>query len=226
MTVSVQDILPDEVKLDNLHTGFGEFKHQFQTFATHDPSNGMFGDCMRTCHAMMLGVDKNEIPNWMQVFHEMSREHELNRSLTSVVQATVLLKKSVENIIKPHVESLKWVDADDAGVAPAWTQRMRDFYESHFNVRKRDIGVMADYYPTYVEFVELLLHSGLTDIVPIEICGKSPRGNHNHGIIMYRGVLYDPNPLAERPILDGPLIEDDCKDDIRYWGISLFEKVV
>lgn len=38
---------------------------QLQAVRTHDPEAGLFGDCHRTCIAMILDVDRDEVPHFM-----------------------------------------------------------------------------------------------------------------------------------------------------------------
>ena len=39
--------------------------YQKQKFM-HDPENGVFGDCYRTCLAGMLGMERDDVPHWVQ----------------------------------------------------------------------------------------------------------------------------------------------------------------
>ena len=44
---------------------------------THDPENGVYGDCQRACIASLLELDINEVPH----FHESGKEDDFHRSL-------------------------------------------------------------------------------------------------------------------------------------------------
>jgi len=66
----------------------------------HDPSDGRWGDCNRTCLAMMLGLDRDEVP------HE-------NRELTSGEQDTLvrgwLAQRGLGLAVVAYNNDLDWV---------------------------------------------------------------------------------------------------------------------
>jgi hypothetical protein len=39
----------------------------------HDPSNGQFGDCVRTCWAAILDMDAKDVPHFVALSHETGR---------------------------------------------------------------------------------------------------------------------------------------------------------
>lgn len=55
----------------------GLLTQQYQKFRQHDPENGMFGDCHRTCMAMLLGCDRDKIPNFGEHYLDMEKWDEM-----------------------------------------------------------------------------------------------------------------------------------------------------
>lgn len=58
----------------------GLLTHQYQKFRHHDPSNGVYGDCHRTAMAMLLGCDRDKIPNFGEYYEDMDKWNELVNS--------------------------------------------------------------------------------------------------------------------------------------------------
>lgn len=52
---------------------------QFQEFRHHDPENGVYGDCHRTAMAMVLGLDRDSLPNFGEHFRDMDKWKELEQ---------------------------------------------------------------------------------------------------------------------------------------------------
>lgn len=58
---------------------------QLQANRIHDPNSGMFGDCHRTCMAMVLGVQRDTIPNFGEHFADMDKWMALEKAFCSAM---------------------------------------------------------------------------------------------------------------------------------------------
>lgn len=45
----------------------------------HDPENGQFGDCFRTCVAVIMGMDASDVPHFCDYIEARPKDHPENR---------------------------------------------------------------------------------------------------------------------------------------------------
>lgn len=107
----------------------------------HVPAIGVYGDCHRTCLAMILGCEPMAIPNW----------------------------------------------GDESLFGDDWRARKREWFA------ERGIGVIcfALDLPTVADTVAQI---GVCSSGPVELSGRSPRGDWNHAVVVADGRIFDPHP--------------------------------
>lgn len=136
------------------------FRPLQQTILHNPPET--YGDCQRTCIAMVMGLDVSDVPHFGD-----------------------------QNLYPPDASrkaEMEWLRERDYGYI--------------------QIPVFGEWGMDYIR--------GLVENVPVIISGRSPRGDWNHDIVLFKGEIYDPHP--DNTGLAGPCIDKDKPDEPKwYW---------
>lgn len=130
----------------------------------HDPENGSYGDCMRTCLAMVLDMSQEDIPNFG------------------------------DEKLFPNEE---------------WRHAERDWLQQS--------GYAYVQIPIYGPwgFDWVLNTLAAYGDAPVIVSGKSPRGEWNHDVVVFRGKIFDPHP--DDTGLVGPCIDSTANAEDPEW---------
>ena len=63
----------------------------------HDPDNGIFGDCYRTCLAYILGLDRDDVPHYVTTMDKEYEFNKLTKKLRAATSKAIIDYKMIED---------------------------------------------------------------------------------------------------------------------------------